>query len=120
MMETEKLVKLWFSKWKNGSFLELPLTEDFCHTSPFGTIKGRKAYMDTVIQNKDKFLGYDFIIKDAVYEEAKACVRYQAVQGDFELEVSEWYYFEKNLIREIIAYYHIGEIREERQLETRT
>lgn len=46
-----------------------------------------------------------------------ACVRYTARQGeDFSLDVSEWYYFENDLIREIYAFYHIGEIREERKL----
>jgi len=45
-------------------------------------------------------------------------VRYTARQGkDFKLDVSEWYYRENDLIREIIAYYHIGEVREERKIE---
>ena len=39
------------------------------------------------------------------------------VSGDFKLEVSEWHYISNNLIRQIIAYYHIGEIREERKLK---
>ena len=50
------------------------------------------------------------------YFENKACVRYKAIQGDFSLDVSEWYYIKNDLIEEIIAYYHIGEIRDERKL----
>jgi hypothetical protein len=47
-----------------------------------------------------------------------ACVRYTAKQGkDFVLKVSEWYYLDKGLIAEIFAYYHIGEVRKERQLK---
>ena len=99
-----------------GDFLDLPIADNFKHTSPFGTIDGKKAYLDLVQENKDKFLGYHFDIHDAIYEEDKACVRYTGVQGDFTLDVSEWYYVKDGLIVEIIAYYHIGEIREERQL----
>ncbi len=115
---TESLVKEWFDKWEKGDFLDLPISDDFKHTSPFGTIDGKKAYIDLVKKNQDKFLGYAFEIKSGIYENDKACVRYTAKQGkDFELNVSEWYYIKDNLIYEIISYYHIGEIRKERELK---
>lgn len=66
--------------------------------------------------NKDKFLGYRFEIHDEIYDKDKACVRYTAIQGDFHLDVSEWYFAKNALIEEIVAYYHIGEIREDRKL----
>ena len=62
MMKIEQLVELWFDKWKTGDFLNLPITENFTHTSPFGTIDGKKAYEELVNSNKDKFLGYEFVI----------------------------------------------------------
>jgi len=117
-MDLKSLVKLWFEKWDKGDFINLPISENFKHTSPFGTINGKKAYIDLVQKNQDKFLGYVFEIHDAIYEKDKACVCYTAKQGkDFSLDVSEWYYIKDNLIGEIIAYYHIGEIKEERKLE---
>lgn len=116
-MNAKILVTTWFDKWQTGDFLSLPITEDFKHTSPFGTIDGKQAYMQLVKDNKDKFLGYNFEVHDAMYGENNACVRYTAVQGDFNLDVSEWYYIKEGLIEEIVAYYHIGEIREERQLK---
>ena len=117
-MKIKTLVKEWFQKWDDGDFLNLPVSEDFRHTSPFGTIEGKKAYTDLVQQNKDKFLGYTFEIHDEIYQENHACVRYTARQGDtFSLDVSEWYYMGEESIKEIIAYYHIGEIREERELD---
>ena len=118
MKKTEKLVNEWFAKWREGDFTNLPLTEDFSHTSPFGTIEGKKTYEDLVNNNRDKFLGYTFEIHDGIYSANKACVRYTARQGDdFKLDVSEWYYVQNNLIDRIIAHYHIGEIREERALD---
>lgn len=120
-MKTEQLIKSWFAKWGEGHYHQLPLSASFKHTSPFGTIDGKDAYLDLVEQNQDKFLGYSFEIHDAIYEENKACVRYTARQGeDFKLDVSEWYYIKDGLIEEIMAYYHIGEIRDERKLDDPT
>ncbi|MCW8810230.1 MAG: nuclear transport factor 2 family protein [Ignavibacteriaceae bacterium] len=115
-MELKSLVKKWFDSWEKGDFLNLPISENFRHTSPFGTINGRKQYISLVEENKDKFLGYRFEIHDEIYNKDKACVRYTAIQGDFTLDVSEWYYIRNELIEEIVAYYHIGEIRDERKL----
>ena len=114
--KSELLVKEWFAKWKKGDFLDLPITENFKHTSPFGTIEGKESYLRLVNENKEKFLGYRFEIRDEIYEDKKACIRYRAIQGDHMLDVSEWHYIEGNLIAEVIAYYHIGEIRAEREL----
>ena len=117
-MEMKSLVERWFEKWENGDYKNLPITENFKHSSPFGTIDGKKAYLDLVRDNEHKFLGQSFDIHDIIYKKNKACVRYTAKQGkDFSLDVSEWYYVKDNLINEIIAYYHIGEIRDERKLE---
>lgn len=117
-MELKDLVNIWFDKWDNGDYMNLPISENFKHTSPFGTIDGKKTYLNLVKENEDKFLGQSFDIHDAIYEKDKACVRYTAKQGkDFSLDVSEWYYVKNNLIEKIVAYYHIGEIREERTIE---
>lgn len=115
-MHSEIVIKNWFDQWEAGNFHALPITEGFRHTSPFGTIAGKKAYVQLVEENQDKFLGYRFKIHDALYDKDKACVRYTAIQGDFTLDVSEWYYLKGDLIQEIYAYYHIGEVREERKL----
>lgn len=116
-MGIKYLVTEWFKRWEEGDFLNLPISENFNHTSPFGTIKGKAEYISLVKENKDKFLGYSFEIQDQLYYNDRACVRYKAVQGDFRLEVSEWYYCEKDLIKSIISYYHIGEIKADRQLK---
>lgn len=116
-MKTKEIVDLWFTKWEQGDIKNLPLSEGFEHTSPFGTIQGKATYLDLVNKNRDKFLGQSFRLHDSFFGDDTACVRYTATQGkEFSLEVSEWYYFKGDLIDRIIAYYHIGEIREERKL----
>ena len=115
-MRTKELVRKWFDKWEKGDFLHLPISEDFKHTSPFGTIDGKEKYISLVKENKDKFLGYRFEIHDEIFENDRACVRYTAIQKDFKLDVSEWYFIKDDLIESIVSYYHIGEIRDDRKL----
>lgn len=112
-MEAKQLVHDWFKKWESGDFEHLPLTDDFTHTSPYGVIKGKEEYVKLVAANKDKFLGHRFELHDELYGEDAACVRYTAVQGDFRLEASEWYYFKEGLITAIVSYYNIEEKRVE-------
>lgn len=117
-MNSKETVKSWFDKWATGDFLNLPIANTFKHTSPYGTIDGKEAYLDLVKANKDKFLGHHFEIHDEFYGEDKACIRYTAIKVDFKLEVSEWHYLKGGLIEEIVAYYNIeGEISKERQLD---
>lgn len=116
-INAKQLVELWFKKWTDGEFMNLPIADNFSHTSPFGTIVGKSAYLDLVQANKDKFLGYEFVIHDVIAEHDRACVRYTAVQGEFSLDVSEWHYCKNGLITSVVAYYHIGDVRDDRQLE---
>lgn len=115
-MSPKDLVRTWFRKWEEGNYNDLPISENFKHTSPFGVINGKEEYLKLVETNKDKFLGYRFNIHDEIYDNDRACVRYTAIQGEFKLNVSEWYFIKDNAISEIIAYYHIGEIRNDRKL----
>lgn len=116
-MEISELVLKWFEIWKNGDFHNIPVSEDFQHTSPYGTTRGKESYLQLVEANKDKFLGHSFDIHDLIKEQDRACVRYTAIKDEFRLEVSEWYYSEDGLIKEIVAYYNIpGEIKKDREL----
>ena len=116
-MKIRELVQSWFDKWESGDFPNLPIAEDFQHTSPYGVISGKDAYLDLVKANLDKFLGHQFMIHDQIFEDHRACIRYTALKEDFRLEVSEWHYEKNGLIQEIVAYYNIeGEISEARKL----
>ncbi|MEM9000118.1 MAG: nuclear transport factor 2 family protein [Bacteroidota bacterium] len=116
-MNAKELVKTWFKKWEEGDFLNLPISESFKHTSPYGSITGKRAYIDLVKAHKPRFLGHRFKLHDELYENQKACVRYTAIKEDFILDVSEWYFIKNNQIEEIMAYYNIeGEIKEELKL----
>ena len=116
-METQSLVRSWFEKWTNGEFTSLPLADEFRHTSPYGTIQGKAAYLQLVESNRDKFLGNRFEVKDELFGSGQACVRYTMHAPEFTMEVSEWFFIGEGLIQEIVSYYNIpGEIREDRKL----
>lgn len=113
MEQTKDLIDSWFRCWEEGRYRDIPVTEGFRHTSPYGTIEGKKTYLDIVAANENKFLGHEFEIHEALYGEETACVRYTGRRGDFSLDVSEWYKVTAEGIAEIISYYNIegaGEI----------
>lgn len=117
-MRSKELVEHWFKIWEVGNFQDMPVSDDFVHVSPYGSISPKSTYMQLVNDNLDKFLGHRFEIHDAIYEENKACVQYSAIKDDFRLEVTEWHYIKDDLICKIVAYYNIeGEISEDRQLK---
>ena len=116
-MNLKALVRQWFHAWDHNDYSNIPVSEDFRHTSPYGTIEGRGPYLQLVEANNEKFLGNRIDIKDEIYQDHHACVRYTIVNKDFTMEVSEWFYLGEGSIREIVAYYNIeGEIKEERKL----
>jgi hypothetical protein len=41
-MNLGDLVKKCFEKWEAGDFRDLPISENFKHTSPFGTINAKE------------------------------------------------------------------------------
>ncbi len=117
-MNAEITAKKWFEAWEKGDFLKLPISDDFVHTSPYGTIESKSAYLQVVMANRDKFLGHEFKIHDTIYAGDKASIRYTAIKDDFRLDVSEWHYSHDGIIDKIVAYYNIeGEISEARKLE---
>lgn len=117
-MDSEALVKDWFTKWTEGRYRDLPISDDFKHHSPYGTIVGKQEYLELVAKNEEQFLGHRFEIHEGLYADDKACLRYTTRRGDdFALTVSEWYHFRGKQIAEIYAYYHIGEIREAEELQ---
>jgi hypothetical protein len=106
----EDLVTTWFEKWSTGDYRSLPLAREFTHTSPYGTIEGREAYLSIVADNEEQFLGFEFQILDQLYDANKACVRYTARSGDHALEASEWFFGDGEKISSIISYYNIGDV----------
>lgn len=110
-MTIKELVHAWFELWKTGDFEQLPLAENFTHTSPYGKVEGKEAYLDLARANKEAFTGNTFEIHDTLFDVKRACVRYTMISPTGTLKVSEWIYEKDGLISEIIAYYNLEEER---------
>ena len=104
-MEISELIDDWFLKWSNGDYQNLPLSEDFEHTSPYGTITGRSNYLALVEESEDLFTGNTFTIHDKIVNNEIGCVRYTMNSPTTKMAVSEWFYAKEGLIHKIIAYY---------------
>lgn len=110
-MNIKELVHTWFELWTTGDFEQLPLADNFIHTSPYGKVEGKERYLDLARANKEAFTGNTFDIHETLSDEKRACVRYTMISPTGRLNVSEWIYEENGLISEIIAYYNLQEER---------
>lgn len=101
------LVEAWFKAFrdKDISQLERLLTEDFVHTSPFGEIKPRQAYLDLVRANPEAFFSPIIEILDIFDCGDKVAVRYLVNKNP----ACDCIYAHDGQIEQIFSYYHYGE-----------
>ena len=110
MKDIHPVVAKWISCWQTGTVEELPISEDFSHTSPFGTIAPKDKYMDIVYKNKDDFIGNKLKVTRQIQEGNNVCVQFEQSnkKTGLEMSVCEWYVIEGDLIKEIRSFYNIG------------
>ncbi len=105
-------VAQWFACWNSGVIDDLPITDDFRHTSPFGTIETKSRYLEIVNRNRESFLGNRLTLLKYIVDGNDACVQFRQTRDDdpgFEMTVCEWYVLDGDRIREIQSFYNIGD-----------
>jgi ketosteroid isomerase-like protein len=102
-----KFVDAWFGAFrdKDISTLERTLAEDFVHTSPYGVIRGRQAYLDLVRENAEAFFSPIIENLDVIEGGDKLSVRYLLDENP----ACDCIYVRNGQISEIYSYYHVGE-----------
>jgi len=110
MKNLHPVVAKWFSCWESGKTEELPISEDFSHTSPFGTIHPKSRYMDIVNKNKKDFLGNTLTVTKQIREGNNVCVQFEQKNSNtgLEMTVCEWYIINGDEIIEIRSFYNVG------------
>ena len=110
MLNIHPIVKKWFDCWESGNLDELPIVEDFSHTSPFGTIHTKNRYMEIVNKNKKDFLGNTLTVTKQIQEGNQVCVQFEQKNSNtgLEMTVCEWYVLEGDFIKTIRSFYNIG------------
>jgi hypothetical protein len=104
-------VARWFACWNSGDTDDLPITDDFRHTSPFGTIETKARYLEVVNKNRDAFLGNRLTVLRQIVDGNNVCVQFRQTREDdpdFEMTVCEWYVLDGDRIKEIESVYNIG------------
>ena len=110
-VEVHPVIKQWLSCWETGILDDLPILDDFRHTSPFGTIETKKRYLEIVEKNKSDFLGNTLTVIDQILEGNKVCVQFEQRNANTGLRmvVCEWYTLEGDCIKDIRSFYNIGD-----------
>jgi len=101
---SKQLVDDWFDAFRQRDISKLALTEDFVHTSPFGEINGRAAYLALIRENEEAFFSPTLQILDVIGSDDKFAVRY-LVDGN---PACDCIYVRDGRIARIYAYYHVG------------
>ena len=110
MKQIHPVVKKWFDCWNTGTVDALPITDNFIHTSPFGTISSKAAYMAIVLKNKEAFLGNTLRVLKQIEDGNQVCVQFEQKNkhSGLEMTVCEWYDIEEDMIKQIRSFYNIG------------
>ena len=110
MKNLHPVVKQWFDCWNENQIEDLPISDDFAHTSPFGTIRGKQRYLEIVEKNRQDFLGNVLTVIKQITEGNQVCVQFHQKNENtgLEMTVCEWYVIDGELIQEIRSFYNIG------------
>jgi len=111
MKDLHPVIKKWFECWETGNIDALPITDNFSHTSPFGTIQPKKRYLEIVSKNKKDFLENKLTVLKQIKEGNEVCVQFEQKNTNtgLEMTVCEWYVLDGNLIKAIRSFYNVGD-----------
>jgi len=103
---SRKLAEAWFEAFRSEDIdqLERILAEGFVHSSPFGAIGPRRAYVDLVRANPRAFFSPVIEIQDILDCGDRVAVRYLVNKNP----ACDCIYVRDGQIAEIFSYYHYG------------
>ena len=102
--ETERLARAWIEGWQRGEPDEIPLAQDFIHTSPLGVINGRDDYLEQTKPLAAKnVVSLDII--DVVAGEGRAAIIYTAATPNGKMDACDWVECRGGKITAVTAYY---------------
>ncbi len=98
------LAKAWIDGWNAGQPDQIPLAEDFAHTSPFGTIEGREKYLEIVKPLAQKNV-QNLTIRRLLGGEGEAVIWFEMATPNGTVAVCEWIQTNDNQITSIHSFY---------------
>lgn len=100
----EHLARLWIELWNEGKPDDIPLAEDFVHTSPFGVMSGKTQYLETVKPLAAENVT-ELTIKSILSNDKEAAIRFTMKSPNGPIEVVDWVSVENGLIIAITSFY---------------
>jgi ketosteroid isomerase-like protein len=103
MPSNAQVVRDYLEALVRKDYSSLPLSEDITHVSPFGTITGRKPFIEAckLVVSETR----EIILQDLLEEGDSVSVRYEAVTPVRRMPITEWYTLRNGLIARIDAYF---------------
>lgn len=105
MAGNREIAESWLAAFQSRDISKLVLADDFVHTSPFGEIRGKNAYLDLVRANEEAFFSNTIKVIDFLDGDDRFAVRY--LVGN--MAACDIIYVRDGKIAEVFAYYHYGE-----------
>lgn len=94
----------WINGWIHNNPGGIPLSEGFTHTSPYGTIKGKVPYLETVKALSDTNV-VSLKIVDCVGDEETAAVWFEMETAGGTIQVCDWVKSSNGVIVAVQSFY---------------
>jgi ketosteroid isomerase-like protein len=116
MTQSERSAELargWIEAWTrmDMEWLHERLVPDFVHTSPFGRLEGRDAYLEAVEPMARKSV-LELKVKEVIAAEDQAAVWFQNRTPNEVVETCDWIRVEGDRIKAIQSFYDSAPVRE--------
>lgn len=109
--EAERLARAWIQGWIDGKPDDIPLADDFVHSSPFGTVRGRETYLEWVKPMAEKSVA-GITIRDVIGAEGRAAITFDLETPAGIVPSCDWVFVADGTIREVNSYYDSTKNRE--------
>ena len=106
----ETLAKIWIECWNKGTPDDIPLADNFAHTSPFGHVEGRETYLDWVKPLARKNVTELKVLRTLAGEN-EAVIHFEMQTPAGPVQVCDWVVAEDGLISRIHSFYDATTLR---------
>lgn len=103
--KVEQMSRQWILVWNDGDPADLPLADDFQHTSPYGVLEGREHYLATVVPMARKNVA-KLTIEDVIVSGDRSAVRYHVTHpSGGTMQACDWLTFVDGKLAQVRSYY---------------
>ncbi len=106
----EQLARIWIEGWISGTPDDLPLADDFIHSSPFGVVEGREKYLAWVKPLSAKNVNTLKIIK-TLGNNSEAVIWFEMVTPKGMVLCCDWISVKDGTIKSVQSFYDASLLR---------